>query len=165
MQIARVLRSIQGLCLALFLLGTLFRMLHFENANTLLNTGVFGTALSLMASVNFDKSVVRKPGNILLILLLLLTYIHSNHILSIWYWISFLRVGILLYLAYLVIQDPDKILNTISKVLISMALIITLIAILFKILHWPGADIQLIIGFSLGCLASIYHYSRAVSMQ
>jgi hypothetical protein len=151
--------------LAFMVFGYLFRILHWEGSRELLWGGFW---LHVASYLGYSLLVKDKDDRIVFPLALLVLMIILNNVeivnQSVMQWTSFI-VAIAYLSIHLFFKDylnkgvfPNPIAVAAGGMLIYM------VAALFKILHWPGADVMLMIGLlSLGFICIYLGISKSIN--
>jgi asparagine N-glycosylation enzyme membrane subunit Stt3 len=141
--------------LAIFLAGTLFKIMHWPGSNVLIvvaaglvailytirfaskkdknATAIVKFTWVLVASFSYPAKILHWPS---------LKYLHLIVSIGAIYWLYEEWQG-------LIKNGQNKNARTFNKSLINTAILITVLGFLIKIMHWPMADMFIIIGYTL----------------
>ncbi|MEX1132031.1 MAG: hypothetical protein WEC15_02300 [Flavobacteriales bacterium] len=145
---------IRSIGIAVLIFGTLFKVLHWPGANVMILTGGVVAALAAIAVLVTKpgpkpaSSILRTVTGALLIAFLLFKLFHLPFA-DAWVLTAVVSTVGLLFLE----RDSPSIQRVLAmrfSALLLVAIALVVGGSLFKVMHWPGANIQLLLGMT-GC--------------
>jgi len=159
----KILKTPLRVAIALLIIGVMFKIQHWPLANWIIDLGF--TSIAILYPIRFWRKPDKKLIDYCKLIFVFSWAVHgvmTIHHLP--YKQLFQIVTIVAFIGWLAFeglgyQSKDEgsvkkndLSSIVSSVLIGFATISTLIGVMFKILHWPGAGVILISGLSLGTL-------------
>jgi hypothetical protein len=145
---------IRSLGIAVLIFGTLFKVLHWPGANIMILTGGVVAALAAIAVLVMKPG--RKPASAILrtvtgamIITFLLFKLFHLAFADAWVMAAMVSTVGLLFVE----RDRPQIQRVLAlrfSALLIMAVALVVVGTVFKVMHWPGANMQLLLGMT-GC--------------
>lgn len=145
---------IRSLGIAVLIFGTLFKVLHWPGANIMILTGGVVAALAAIAVLVIKpgpkpaSAVLRTLTGALIITFLLFKLFHLPFA-DAWVLAAMVSTVGLLFVE----RDRPQIQRVLAlrfSALLIMAVALVVVGTVFKVMHWPGANMQLLLGMT-GC--------------
>jgi phosphatidylserine synthase len=145
---------IRSIGIAVLIFGTLFKVLHWPGANLMILTGGVVAALAAIAVLITKpgpkpaSAVLRMVTGALLIAFLLFKLFHLPFA-DVWMLAAVVSTVGLLFVER-AHPRTQHVLGLRFSALLLVALVLVVCGSIFKVMHWPGANIQLLLGMT-GC--------------